>query len=93
MRIEVKGQSRDQEVELKGNEASAAEMYKDDFYLAVVADIPNNPLLYVLRNPAVQAKRDTLLVPVKAWMSRKWSQAADSGSIEPGSAGAGDNAH
>ncbi|GAG66974.1 unnamed protein product, partial [marine sediment metagenome] len=41
--VEVKGQSHDQDVELKGNEVKAADTYKDSFYLCVVSPIPENP--------------------------------------------------
>jgi len=72
MRIEVKGQTHEEDVELTGNEAASADKYKSEFYLAVVPGIPNNPVLYILNNPADVGKKDKLLVPIMSWRSRKW---------------------
>ncbi len=66
MRIEVKGQTHDQDVELTGNEAAAADKHKGEFYLAVVSGIPNSPMLYMLNNPALVGKKDRLLVAINS---------------------------
>lgn len=65
--IEVKGQSYDQEVELKGNEVEAADIYKDSFYLCVVSSIPENPALHLLKNPALVGKKEKLTIPINIW--------------------------
>lgn len=73
MRIEVKGQTHDEDVELTENEAASADKHKNEFYLAVVPGIPNDPALYVLNNPAVVGKKDKLLLAIGSWRSRKWT--------------------
>jgi hypothetical protein len=73
MRIEVKGQSHDEDVELTGNEASSADKHKNEYYLAVVPGVPNNPALYVLNNPAVVGKKDKLRVEINSWKNHKWT--------------------
>ncbi len=72
MRVEVKGQSQDHDVELTGNEADAADRHKDTFYLCVVASIPVNSRMHMLRNPAAVGKRDKLSIPVSIWKSVGW---------------------
>lgn len=72
MRIEVKGQTHDQEVELTGNEAASADRYKGEFYLAVIPGIPNSPVLYVLNNPSDVGKKDKLRISIDSWKRRKW---------------------
>ncbi|MCL0056660.1 DUF3883 domain-containing protein, partial [Dehalococcoidia bacterium] len=70
--IEVKGQSHDQEVELKGNEVDAADTYKDSFYLCVVSGIPENPAIHPLKNPTVVGKKEKLTIPVDIWKALTW---------------------
>lgn len=72
MRIEVKGQTQEKDVELTGNEADSADKYKGEFYLAVVPGIPNTPSLYVLNNPVAVGKKDKLLIEIPKWKSKKW---------------------
>jgi len=72
MRIEVKGQSVDQDVELSGNEATSADRYQDEYYLAVVSGIPNSSSLYIVTNPAHVGKKDKLRVPTAIRKNRKW---------------------
>ena len=67
MPIEVKGQTEGLDVELAGNEAASADKHKNEYYLAVVPDIPNNPALYVLNDPALVGKKDKLLVEITSW--------------------------
>jgi hypothetical protein len=62
--IEVKGLSHDQHVELSGNEADAADRCQDSFYLCVVSSIPENPAMYMVRNPARWGRKDKLTVPI-----------------------------
>ena len=67
IRVEVKGVSSEQDVELTGNEADAADTYKSSFYLCVVASIPNSPAIYLVNNPASAGKKDKLTIPVDVW--------------------------
>ena len=73
--VEVKGQSHDQDVELKGNEVEAADTYKDSFYLCVVSPIPENPTMHMVKNPAAPGvgKKDKLTILVNTWKVTKWS--------------------
>lgn len=76
IRIEVKGQSHDQDVELKGNELDAADIYKDSFYLCVVSSIPETATMYLVNNPAAPGvgKKDKLTIPANIWKQAKWSR-------------------
>ncbi len=67
--IEVKGLSRDQDVELTENETKAADMHKDSFYLCVVSSIPENPAMHLVQNPAAPGvgKKDKLTVEINTW--------------------------
>jgi len=69
IQVEVKGVSVDQDIELTGNEADAADTYKSSFYLCVVASIPNSPTIHMVNNPAQPGvgKKDKLTIPVKVW--------------------------
>jgi len=67
VQIEVKGVSVEQDVELTGNEADAADKYKSSFYLCVVASIPNLPIIHLVNNPADVGKKDKLTVPAEVW--------------------------
>lgn len=61
--------SVDQDVELTGNEADAADTYKSSFYLCVVASIPNSPTIHLVNNPAQPGigKKDKLTIPMDVW--------------------------
>jgi len=67
MRVEVKGQSHDQDVELKGNELDAADAHKDSFYLCVVSSIPENPKVHMVKNPAAKGIKDKVTIPIDIW--------------------------
>jgi len=67
IQVEVKGVSSERDVELTGNETDAADTYKDSFYLCVVADIPNSPKIYMVKNPAEVGKKDKLTIPAEIW--------------------------
>ncbi len=74
MRIEVKGQSSEGPVELTGNETEAADKYKEAFYVCVVSSIPENPAMYMVKNPAApgMGKKDKLTISVNVWKTAKW---------------------
>lgn len=67
VQVEVKGVSVEQDVELTGNEADAADKYKSSFYLCVVASIPNSPTIHLVNNPAGVGKKDKLTIPAEVW--------------------------
>jgi hypothetical protein len=67
VRIEVKGLSLDQDVELTSNEAVAADRYKKSFYLCVVVYIPNTPTGYLVSDPASVGKKDKLTITANIW--------------------------
>jgi hypothetical protein len=67
IQVEVKGLSADQDVELTGNETSAADKYQDSYYLCVVSSIPNSPTLHFVQNPARIGTKNKLTIPVNIW--------------------------
>ena len=69
--IEVKGQSRSSDILLTPNETTAAEQYKENFYLCVVDGIPNAPLLYLVCDPRSVGRSDTLTIPTTVWKTRR----------------------
>jgi hypothetical protein len=72
--IEVKGKTQDQEIELTANEVEAADNYKDAFYLCIVSSIPDNPTMYMIKNPALPGigKKDKITIPVNIWKAYKY---------------------
>lgn len=67
IQVEVKGVSGEQDVELTGNEADAANSYQKSFYLCVVSSIPNSPAIHLVNNPAVVGKKDKLTISAEVW--------------------------
>ncbi len=69
VQIEIKGLSSDADVELTGNEAVAANIHGDSFYLCVVSGIPNLPTARLLQNPASPriGKREKLTILEEDW--------------------------
>jgi hypothetical protein len=67
--IEVKGLSSDRDIELTGNEADAADRFRDSFYLCVVSTIPNLPKIRLVQNPALVGKKDKLLILAADWQA------------------------
>jgi hypothetical protein len=65
--VEVKGQSAEGDVELTGNETAAADTHRENFYLCVVAGIPNNPTMHLLKDPSRKGKKDKLTIPANVW--------------------------
>lgn len=64
--VEVKGRSILSDVELTETETAKALDEGDQYILAVVANIPINPVIYILRNPVVttlKAHRGTFKIP------------------------------
>jgi hypothetical protein len=67
--IEVKGLCSNGDVELTGNEADAADMHGDSFFLCVVSMIPNSPTIRPVQNPAAIGKKDKLLLREADWQA------------------------
>ncbi len=67
MRIEVKGQATDANIELTGNETTAADQHKDGYFLYVVSGVPENPKMYRIQNPAALGVKDKLTIPISVW--------------------------
>jgi hypothetical protein len=74
LKIEVKGQSKDEDIVLTSNETDAADQYQDKYYICVVSGIPEQPVLYMVKNPAAPGigKKDKLAVLVSTWKSYRW---------------------
>lgn len=67
MRIEVKGLSHDRDVELDRNETETADKYRNSFYLCVVSEIPENPNIYLVKDPAAVGKKERVTIPTSIW--------------------------
>ena len=65
--IEVKGLSVDGDVEMTGNEADAADIHHNSFYLCVVAGIPNSPMIRLVQDPARIGKKEKLTIREQDW--------------------------
>jgi hypothetical protein len=73
VQFEVKGCSKETDIELTPNETAAASKYGDSFHLCVVDGIPERPSIYVVPNPASTAGRQRMTIPFKTWKSFPWS--------------------
>jgi hypothetical protein len=69
MRVEVKGFTSEQDVELTQNETHAADKHGDEYYVLVVSNIPEHPTTYIVRNPADPGvgRKDKLTIPIATW--------------------------
>ena len=74
VQVEVKGQATEDNAVLTGNETTAADTYKNSFYLCVVFAIPQSPAMYMVQNPAEpgKGKKDKLTILPNIWKSFKW---------------------
>jgi hypothetical protein len=72
IQIEVKGQSKDADVELTDNETRAAEKHGDTFYLCVVSSIPESPAIHLVRNPDKVGEKEKLKIRVQTWKAGRW---------------------
>jgi hypothetical protein len=74
MRIEVKGQTSDGDVELTPDETLAADKHKGNYYLCVVNGIPDNPSMHMVQNPGAPGvgKKEKLTIPAKTWKRFRW---------------------
>ena len=62
--IEVKGRSKTdvEDIELEPFESKAAINYGENYYLAAVFGIPNNPKLYLLKNPIKYSEKQRVTI-------------------------------
>ncbi len=65
--FEVKGQTSEKDVELTENETKAADKHRGDFFVCIVSSIPENPIMYEVRNPIYLGKKDKLTIPIDVW--------------------------
>ncbi len=72
MRLEVKGKTKDEDIELDHNETGAANANKDSFYLCVVSSIPENPKGYKVRDPIAAGTKDKVVIPARTWKTCTW---------------------
>ena len=74
--IEVKGSTKEQDIELTSSETEAAVKYKDAFRVCVVYRIPESPELYIVENPADAVTVLKITLPIKIppslWKTTKW---------------------
>ena len=71
--LEVKGHKKEEPVELVGNEPQAAQQAKqkgEEFWLAVVPGIPENPQLWVVEDPLAAGEHKIVTLDVSKWRSR-----------------------
>ena len=74
LRVEVKGLSGEDHVELTPNETRAAELYGDNYLLCVVSPIPTRPHIHLLANPTAPGRgaRYALRVSPAVWREARW---------------------
>ena len=71
--FEVKGSTKEYDIELTPNETNAADKYRDSFYLCVVNGIPEQPAIYLVQNPADLGKKEKITIPAAIWKGHRWS--------------------
>lgn len=65
--IEIKSRVQAKDIELSPNETNHADMYKENYFLAIVDGIPENPELYLINDPVKHGKKDKITIPRKKW--------------------------
>lgn len=65
--IEIKSRVQAKDIELTPNETNHADMYKKDYFLAIVDGIPENPEFYLINDPVKHGKKDRITIPRKKW--------------------------
>lgn len=71
--IEVKGRTKrteeikDNEIELTENESKAAGTYKDDFWVSIVTNIPEDPRMYLIQNPSEKGTKLKIAISKDSW--------------------------
>ena len=72
VQFEVKGCTKENDIELTPNETTAADKYRTSFYLCVVSGIPEQPAVYVVQNPADLGKKERITIPAAVWKEHRW---------------------
>jgi hypothetical protein len=72
VQIEVKGLSQDGDVNLSPNETLAADTYRESLYVCVVTGIPEQPAMFLVRDPALNGRKERITVPADVWRSHRW---------------------
>jgi len=70
--FEVKGLTAEGNVELTGNEAKAARIHGQSFYLCVVSGIPDTPALHLVRDPDRVGEKDKLTIKTADWKRERF---------------------
>lgn len=72
--IEVKGRTDrtediNDDIDLSKNESKAAGMYKHDFWVCIVTNIPDNPRLYLIQDPSENGIKLRIVIPKDKWQA------------------------
>lgn len=73
--IEVKGRTdrtediNNEDIELSINESRSAGMYKHDFWVCIVTNIPDNPRLYLIQDPSENGIKRNIVIPKDKWQA------------------------
>ncbi|MBI2497792.1 MAG: DUF3883 domain-containing protein, partial [Opitutae bacterium] len=70
--LEVKGLTAEGPVELTGNEAEAARVHGQSYYLCVVSGIPKDPALHLVRDPDRVGVKDKLTIRAADWKRERF---------------------
>ncbi len=70
--LEIKGQSIETDVDLTPNEAQAAHAHGSSYWLCIVAQIPEYPVLYRVEDPDKIGRRSKVTVPAADWKQTRW---------------------
>jgi len=65
--FEIKSRVQAKDIELTPNETNHADMYKKNYFLAIVDRIPENPELYLINDPIKHGKKDKITILRKKW--------------------------
>jgi hypothetical protein len=63
--VEVKGSTKEQDVELTPAETETADKYGDSYQVCIVYQIPENPGMYIIKNPCKVIKAKKIIEPIK----------------------------
>ena len=69
VQIEVKGLSSSNDIDLTRNEAKAAALHGNSYFLCVVSMIPNSPKIHLVKNPFSVGEWDRLLIKEGVWQA------------------------
>ena len=62
--VEVKGSSKEQDVELTPGETESADKYGDNYQVCIVYQIPEKPDTYIITNPCALIKAKKIVLPI-----------------------------